>query len=213
MFNTNPDQTNTRPAGPFAVLAGEDLTGMRSRLVKLTHDTGIAEVKLPTTINDLPLYLLNEEGIDASLVAVEPLAEGGPSRRVVLKGTCNPGDALVLAAIAGADAGKVRALPATAGVFIQVGTAEEKGIDTQHVLLRPTLKLLVVPSVVAAPAAAAPIAGVFAGLNSTAVNPTKADFDALLAQCEILALSHIALRDKATAMHTAAVANGQLVIA
>lgn len=65
-----------------------------------------------------------------------------------------------------------------------------------------------VPSVVAAPAVAAPANGVFAGLNSTAVNPTKADFDALLAQCEILRDSHAALVAEVTAIHTAAVTAG-----
>ena len=34
-----------------------------------------------------------------------------------LKGTCNPGDTLVLAAIAGSDAGMVRLLPTAAGTY------------------------------------------------------------------------------------------------
>ena len=214
MFNTNPDQTNTRAAGPYSVLAGEDLTGKRSRLVVLTHDTGVPEVLLPTGNNDLALHLLNEEGEDGDLVSIEPLQQGGPNRRVVLNGTCNPGEIAVLADVAApADKGKVRNLPAVAGVYVQVGIFEEAGVDEQHVLLRPFLKLVTVASVVAAPAAAAPADGVFAALNSTAVNPTKADFDALLAQCEILRDSHAALVAKVTSMHTAAVANGDLVIA
>lgn len=147
MFNTNPDQTNTRPAGPFSVLAGEDLTGKRSRLVLLTHDTGVPEVKLPTSNLDLALYLLNEEGVDAARVSAEPLISGGPSRRIVLKSTCNPGEIAVLADVGtAADKGKVRKLPATAGLYVQVGIFEEVGVDTQHVLVRPFLKIVSVKS-------------------------------------------------------------------
>ena len=39
-------QSNTR-YGDFRVLAGESLVGMEGRLVKMTHDTGVPEVKLP----------------------------------------------------------------------------------------------------------------------------------------------------------------------
>ena len=37
-------QSNTR-VGDIRVLAGEALTGMEDRLVKLTHDSGVAEVQ------------------------------------------------------------------------------------------------------------------------------------------------------------------------
>jgi len=142
----NPDQTNTRPAGPFAVLAGEDLTGKRSFLVVLTHAASVPEVKLPTTNNALALYQLMEEGVDAALVEVEPISSGGRARRFVLKDACEPGDILVLADTAGADKGKVRKLPAGAGIYVQVAIAEEKGVDTQHVLARPFLKIVHVAS-------------------------------------------------------------------
>lgn len=240
-MNTNPDQTNTRPAGPFAVLAGESLVGKRSYIGVLTHDAGVPEVKLPTSINQVPLYLINEEGADAALVAIEPLAEGGPARRAVLKGACNPGDVLVLAAIAGADAGKIRALPADAGVYVQLGVAEEVGVDTQHLLFRPTLKLIVVPTVVAAPgaatstngAAALAIPGALTSADGIAA-AAAADLAALAAEAEkigddvravhaamLLAQAETekigddarAALAKIAAIHTALVANGQLVIA
>lgn len=144
---TNPDQTNTKPAGPFAVLAGEALVGMRSRLVVLTHDTGVPEVKLPTSNNDLALFQLNEEGADATLVSVDPLISGGKSRRIPLKSTCNPGEIAVLADVATpADKGKVRKLPATGGLYVQVGIFEEVGVDAQNVLVRPFVKLIHVKS-------------------------------------------------------------------
>ena len=104
-------QSDTR-AGDIPVLAGEDLTGKNGRLVVLTHDGGVPEVKLPTANADLAFYLLVDDNADAELVAVRPF-EAGRNVRAVLKGTCNPGDVMVLADTGtAADKGKVRALPA-----------------------------------------------------------------------------------------------------
>ena len=107
-------QSDTR-AGDIPVLAGEDLTGKNGRLVVLTHDGGVPEVKLPTANADLAFYLLVDDNADAELVAVRPF-EAGRNVRAVLKGTCNPGDVIVLADTGtAADKGKVRALPTAAG--------------------------------------------------------------------------------------------------
>ena len=58
--------------------------------------------------------------------------------RVPLKGTCNPGDTLVLADVGtAADTGKVRALPATPGTYRGLAIAEEAGVDGQSVLAHP----------------------------------------------------------------------------
>jgi len=130
-------QSNTR-VGDIRVLAGESLTGMEGRLVKMTHDTGVPEVKLPAAISDYALYLVIEGGADAELVSVRPL-QSERNVRLALSGTGNPGDVLVLAAIAGSDAGKVRALPATAGTYRGLAIAEEAGVDGQLVLARPAL--------------------------------------------------------------------------
>jgi len=131
-------QSDTR-AGDIPVLAGEDLTGKNGRLVVLTHDGGCPEVKLPTANADLAVYLLVDENVDAELVGVRPL-ESGRTVRAVLKGTCNPGDVMVLADTGtAADKGKVRALPATAGTYRGLGIAEEKGVDGQSVLFRPAM--------------------------------------------------------------------------
>lgn len=122
----NPDQSNTRPVGPFSVLAGEDLTGKRSRLVVLTHDTGVPEVVLPASNRALALYLLNDEGEDGERLEVEPLIPG-KTYRTTLKDAVNPGDQLVLADVGtAADKGKLRKLPAAAGIYVQVGLAEAK---------------------------------------------------------------------------------------
>ncbi|HNX36402.1 MAG TPA: hypothetical protein PKM57_17400 [Kiritimatiellia bacterium] len=131
-------QSDTR-AGDIPVLAGEDLTGLNGRLVVLTHDTGVPEVKLPAAVTDLAYYLLVDDGADAELVAVRPF-EAGRNVRAVLKGTCNPGDVIVLADTGtAADKGKVRALPAAAGTYRGLGIAEEKGVDGQLVLFRPAM--------------------------------------------------------------------------
>ena len=129
-------QSNTRD-GDFRVLAGEALTGMEGRLVKMTHDTGVPEVKLPEANGDYALYLVMEGAADAKLVTVRPMQEDR-NVRITLKGTCNPGDVMVLADVAtAADKGKVRVLPATAGTYRGLGIAEQVGVDGQLVLVRP----------------------------------------------------------------------------
>ena len=130
-------QSNTR-VGDIRVLAGEALTGMEGRLVKLTHDTGVPEVKLPAAITDYAVYAVIEGGADAALVSVRPI-QAERNVRLVLSGTCNPGDVLVLAAIAGSDAGKVRALPTAGGTYRGLAIAEQAGVDGQLVLARPAM--------------------------------------------------------------------------
>ena len=131
-------QSDTR-VGAFPVLAGDNLTGKSGFLVVLTHDTGVPEVKLPTAIADLALYAVVDEGEDAKVVAVMPL-EPGRNVRGVLKGTCNPGDKLVLADPGtAADAGKLRVQPTSAGTYRVLGIAEEKGVDGQFILFRPAM--------------------------------------------------------------------------
>ena len=131
-------QSNTR-VGDFRVLAGESLVGMEARLVKLTHDAGVPEVKLPAANDDYALYVVLEGAADAALVSVRPI-EVGRTVRVPLKGTCNPGDVMVLADVTtAADKGKVRALPATPGTYRGLGIAEQVGVDAQLVLVRPAL--------------------------------------------------------------------------
>ena len=129
-------QTDTRN-GLIRVLAGADLSAKLGYLVKMTHDTGVPEVVLPAAVTDLAVYLVDDGNVDAALVSVEPLT-GERNVRVKLKGTCNPGDVLVLAdPSTAADAGKVRALPAAAGTYRGIAIAEEKGVDGQLVLCRP----------------------------------------------------------------------------
>ena len=131
-------QSDTRK-GVFRVLAGENLTDKKGYLVTLTHDAGVPEVKLPASTDAYAFYLVDDDGADAAYVDAEPLA-GERTVRVALKGTCNPGDVLVLADTAtAADKGKVRALPAAAGTYRGLAIAEETGVDGQLVLCRPAL--------------------------------------------------------------------------
>lgn len=120
-------------------MAGETLTGMEARLVKLGHDGGVAEVKLPEANSDHVPYIMIEGGADSALVSVRPI-QAERNVRVVLKGTCNPGDVMVLADVAtAADKGKVRVLPTAAGTYRGLGIAEEAGVDGQLVLVRPAM--------------------------------------------------------------------------
>ena len=131
-------QSDTRK-GVFRVLAGENLTDKKGYLVTLTHDAGVPEVKLPASTDAYAFYLVDDDGAYAEYVDVEPL-EAGRNVRAVLKGACNPGDALVLADVGtAADKGKVRALPAAAGTYYGLAIAEEKGADGQLVLCRPAM--------------------------------------------------------------------------
>lgn len=131
-------QTNTR-VGDIRVLAGEDLTGKEGFLAKMTHDSGVPEVRLPTANGDYALYVLIEGAADGENVSLRPI-EGGRNIRVKLDGTCNPGDVLVLADVATAeDKGKVRALPEDAGTYRGLAIAEEAGVDGQLVLARPAM--------------------------------------------------------------------------
>ncbi len=131
-------QSNTR-VGDIRVPAGEDLTGITGRLVKMTHDNGNAEVALPTANSDYAFYVLIEGGANGAFVSVRPI-EPGRNIRLALKGTCNPGDVLVLADVGtDADKGKVRALPATAGTYRGLAIAEVDAVDGQLVLARPAM--------------------------------------------------------------------------
>lgn len=135
----HPTQSDTR-AGLFTILAGEDLTEKEGHIVVLTHDSGVPEVILPATVDDPAEYLLLEGGADGERVTILPLARDR-NVRVRLAGTCNPGDLLTLAPIDGTTDGMVRATPAPVvaeTTYQHTLRAEEKGVDGQFVLCRPT---------------------------------------------------------------------------
>jgi hypothetical protein len=127
-------QSNTR-VGDIRMRAGGDLTGKNGYLAKMMNVWGPA-VDLVKFAGERPLYVIIEGVAPPQLVSVRPL-EPGRNARLVLSGTCNPGDTLVAMVEAGANNGKVQALPEAAGTYIGVAIAEEAGIDGQLVLARP----------------------------------------------------------------------------
>ncbi len=133
----NPQQTDTK-SGPIALKATVDLTGLESRLVKITNSGGAAKFALPSAVSDLAFFVIASGNAAASDNWAEQ-PEPGANFRVRLHGTCAPGDVLVLcdpAAGGGANAGKIEALGATAGSYFSIGVAQEAGMDEQLVLVR-----------------------------------------------------------------------------
>ena len=129
-------QTNTR-TGDIPATAGADLTGLEDRLAVLTNSSGKTVATLPAANSDPAFYLVIEGAASGKTASLRPLS-GERNVRVPLKGTCNPGDTLVLADVAtAADKGKVRALPGTAGTYRGLLIAEEAGVEGQLVLARP----------------------------------------------------------------------------
>lgn len=133
----NPDQSGVRQAGPIPVKSNDDLSAARSRLVQLGNLSGALVATLPTDDTANALSILHEGGVSLAGVDVEPFCPPKPFR-VRLKGTCNPGDQLVLAdpAVA-ADKGKLRALPEAAGTYKLRAIALEAGVDGQLVECLP----------------------------------------------------------------------------
>lgn len=205
-FNTLPG-FNSRPYN-----SGEVLTGLEGRLVKIVDGGSIPEAKLPEAVSDLALFICVDGGAldnDSELLPLVP----GQEYRVRAKGAGSAGSIVTLAAIAGVDAGKIRALPADAGLHFSPGIALEDFADGDLVRISALPRLVTVASTVAAPADTTTVNGAIAALNSTAGNPTKADFDALLAAVELIADEQRTDNAKLIAMHTALVSAGVLKIA
>jgi len=139
------NQTNTQ-SGDKPFIAGSDFTGLAGRVAKLANSAGVAVLSAIAALTDIPAFLIVDDNVAGKPVTGRPL-DGSQNVRITLKGTANPGDVLVLADPATpADAGKVRTLPATAGVYVQVGYAEEIGVDGQALLTRPDVKSVRVKS-------------------------------------------------------------------
>ena len=123
--------------GPVPFNCGADLTAAADHLVVLGHSAGTPQMTLPDSLTDHALYLVLEGDVTDATGYFLPISPAA-NVRLHLVGTCNPGDTLVLAdpAVAG-QPGKVIVLPVTAGTYRAVAIAEEQGVDTQLVLVRP----------------------------------------------------------------------------
>jgi hypothetical protein len=138
-------QSNTQQ-GRIPVNSAEDLSAKNGFLTKLTDGGSIAETALPTAVDDLALYVVDDGGVEDQPTLLAPLT---PNKqvRIKAKGTGSAGAVLALAdPSTPADKGKVRALPSTPGQHFSPGTAEEDFIDGQLVLLRPMPRLVNVAS-------------------------------------------------------------------
>ena len=129
-------QSNTQ-VGDIRVKAGMELIGKEGYLAKMNDAWGPV-VELVKFTGDRPLYVITEGAAVSKLASARPL-DPGRNVRLILSGTCNPGNTLVVMVEAGANNGKVQALPAAAGTYLGVAVAEEAGIDGQLVLARPSL--------------------------------------------------------------------------
>lgn len=130
--------------GQIQLLAYEDLTGLEGRLVKIVDDSNVPSFALPAAQNDLAIFILTDGGDDGELVSALPLVAEN-NMRVRLNGTCNAGERLVLD-ISSTNYGKVKTIPATAGLYLVIGVAEEDGVDEQLVKFRPMLSYVHIES-------------------------------------------------------------------
>ena len=130
-------QSNTQ-AGQIVLNSSEDLQGKEGLLAVIINTSNVAELALPSDVSDLALFVITDGGDKDENTAALPLS---PDRnvRLKLKGTCVPGDVLVLADIDGTHDGMVKVLPAVGGTYRGLAIAEEVGADGQLVKARPAL--------------------------------------------------------------------------
>jgi len=162
----NPTQSDTK-AGAISVFASSDLTGLEGYLVKLVSNGGVTSAALPVSQRDIALFLVDDGGPAGNVISIE--APSSTNFRVKAKGGGTTGAVLVLADPAtAADAGKVIAVPATAGRYFSPGVAEEDFADGQLVLVRPFPRIVTVAS-----------ADTLSALNFTAAAATGPEVGAL----------------------------------
>lgn len=113
--------------GAVAFAAGEDLSLKTGYLAKLNAG---GDLVLPQGAGEITPYVLTQGADQGYLCGAVPLTSAG-NCRVKLAGACEAGDLLVAKGDGRVEAG------ALGGAALPIGMAEEKGIDGQHVLLRP----------------------------------------------------------------------------
>jgi len=124
--------------GPIQLPGNADLTGREGFLLKVTSNSGAANFALIAAITDDANYICESGNVSGAYSQAAPLTPE-QNVRAKLKGTCVPGDRLVLADPSNAgDEGKLRKLPATSGTYTVLAVAEETGVDGQLVLARPS---------------------------------------------------------------------------
>lgn len=132
MYNTTIHQHQSDTIqGQFVATAGENLAGKEAYVVSLSNDSGKPVFGLAAGATDPAEYLLLAGGSSGAEITVLPLTRDR-NVRVVLSGTCDPGDLLIL----DGDTGKVKAVPSANGTYIAYFRAEESGVDGQLLKVR-----------------------------------------------------------------------------
>lgn len=182
--------------GLFPINAGEALTGLENRLVKLGDAGSVPEALLPTSQSSLALYIVERGAAHDSPCEILPL---DPNSQMLVRanGTGSAGAVLVLCdptASSGANAGKVETIPTTEGIYFSPGIAEEDWVDEQLLKFRPMPRLVQVGTAftVATPAATA-------ATNSTPFGFSEAQANAILTNVREMRAFLVAMGFKATA--------------
>ncbi|MFZ2279301.1 MAG: hypothetical protein WAW39_16025 [Prosthecobacter sp.] len=190
-------QSNIHPGGPKKINAGEDLTGLEGRLVKLADAGSFPEVVTPAAVTDIcPFVLVTEAAHDSNCEVLS--IHGEKEIRLRANGTGSAGDVLVLcdpAASAGVNKGKVETVGSTQGSYFSPGIALEDFVDEQLVKVRPHPRTVIVGS---AFSSATPVA-----TASTTTTPygfaTQAQADAIVANVRDMRAFMVSMGWKATA--------------
>ena len=122
----NLKQTDCRFGG-VAFAAGEDLSLKTGYLARLNAG---GDLVLPQGAAEITPYVLTQGADQGYLCGAVPLTSAG-NCRIKLAGSCKAGDLLVAKGDGRVETGVI------GGEALPVGMAEEKGVDGQHVLLRP----------------------------------------------------------------------------
>ncbi len=132
-------QTNVK-RGDLTFTAAANLASKESCLARIINDGGVAKVNLVTAINQYAMYVILAGSAAGAPTSVRPI-EQGMQMRLVLVGTCNPGDPLAPDA---AGSGGVEVATGDA-LYHVLALAEEAGVDGQHVLCRAVPATAFVP--------------------------------------------------------------------
>lgn len=127
----NPGQTNTR-VGDLTLPGCVDLTGKENLLWKIVNNGGAANFNLPAAITDVAPFVgaSGDAAGNASAAEAPALNE---NCRVLLDGTCNPGDKLALSST---NWGRLCVPAAGYGTGYYTFIAEEAGVAGQTVKVR-----------------------------------------------------------------------------
>lgn len=127
----NPSQSDTKK-GAITLPASVDLTGSENLLLKIVNSAGVAKLALPTAVTDIAPYICASGDIAGNdSVAESPGVD--ENCRILLDGTCVPGDKLCLSST---HYGRLYVPAGSAGSLLVEYIAEEAGVDGQLLKVR-----------------------------------------------------------------------------